>query len=275
MRYVILRDDDTCALTPVECLDRLFAPFLERSLPVNLAVIPNVRTDITYGPGIPEGFLVKRNGWTERYRPLASNKELVGYLRHQPKYVLAQHGYTHEFIENRCEFELNEPAQARERLSAGRECFVESGLPAPRAFVAPYDRFTRTSLAEAASIYRVISTGWFEWRKLPRMWWLHFLAKKLKRSPHWRVGQTILLSHPGCHISYQRDYRTIVDGIKISIGRQRLTVLVSHWWEFFRDGRIDQPLVDVLHALADFLANRDDIRVVTLDDVANGRVPLT
>ena len=34
MRYVILRDDDTNALTPVEWLERLYRPFLDRDLPV-------------------------------------------------------------------------------------------------------------------------------------------------------------------------------------------------------------------------------------------------
>ena len=62
MRYVILRDDDTNALTPPEYLEQLYRPFLDRGMPVNLAVIPNVRTDITYGDNILEGFLLTRNG---------------------------------------------------------------------------------------------------------------------------------------------------------------------------------------------------------------------
>src|SRR6266511_3759618 len=57
MRYVILRDDDTNALTPVECLERLYRPFLDRGLPVNLAVIPDVATDATTPDGRREGFL--------------------------------------------------------------------------------------------------------------------------------------------------------------------------------------------------------------------------
>ena len=32
MKYVIIRDDDTCALTPIECLETLYRPFLDRSL---------------------------------------------------------------------------------------------------------------------------------------------------------------------------------------------------------------------------------------------------
>src|SRR5436190_17389012 len=57
MRYVILRDDDTNALTPVDCLERLYRPFLDRGFPVNLAVIPEVRTDAVGPDGRREGFL--------------------------------------------------------------------------------------------------------------------------------------------------------------------------------------------------------------------------
>ncbi len=47
-RYVILRDDDTNALTPIECLDQLYRPFLRLGLPVNLAVanVVSVGADI-------------------------------------------------------------------------------------------------------------------------------------------------------------------------------------------------------------------------------------
>src|SRR6185503_13399483 len=57
MRYVIIRDDDTSAVTPVDCLERLYRPFLDRALPVNLAVIPNVATDTNTPDGKQEGFL--------------------------------------------------------------------------------------------------------------------------------------------------------------------------------------------------------------------------
>src|SRR4030095_9395369 len=60
--YVILRDDDTNALTPVECLERLYRPFLDRALPISLAVIPDVATDAVTPEGRPEGFLFAKNG---------------------------------------------------------------------------------------------------------------------------------------------------------------------------------------------------------------------
>src|SRR6187397_822978 len=57
MHYVVLRDDDTNATTPVECLEQLYRPFLDRGLPVNLAVIPDVRLDAARADGSKEEFL--------------------------------------------------------------------------------------------------------------------------------------------------------------------------------------------------------------------------
>src|SRR5881394_914723 len=80
MRYVILRDDDTSALTPVECLERLYRPFLDRGLPVNLATIPKVRTDTIGTNGLSEGYLVAKDRFsftleTAHYNPVAPLQE--------------------------------------------------------------------------------------------------------------------------------------------------------------------------------------------------------
>src|SRR5205085_11531713 len=74
-RYVVLRDDDTNALTPPECLERLYRPFLDRSLPVNLATIPAVRTDAKRPDGQSEGFLWN-NGSVEEVLPLTARPRL-------------------------------------------------------------------------------------------------------------------------------------------------------------------------------------------------------
>src|SRR5215469_13131983 len=58
MRYVIIRDDDTNALTPPEFLEQLYRPLLDRGLPINLATVPEVTTDARMANGQPEGFLL-------------------------------------------------------------------------------------------------------------------------------------------------------------------------------------------------------------------------
>jgi hypothetical protein len=274
MRYVILRDDDTNALTPVEYLERLYRPFLDRGMPVNLAVIPNVRTDITYGRNILEGFLLTRNGTTEQMLPIGANRPLGEYLLSNPGFHLAQHGYNHEFVRGDCEFEQSHRPDLARRLDEGRALLIKAGFPPPETFVAPYDRFTRTSLDEVATRFRVISTAWFELRRLPVSWWPRYLWNKAARRSHWRTGKSILLSHPRCYLSFRRPYSTMLEEIKQSIASRRLTVLVTHWWEFYRDNQPDQAFISILHQLADYLANNPELRVVTFDDVAQGRVPL-
>ena len=267
MRYVILRDDDTNALTPIEYLERLYQPFLERGLPVNLAVIPKVRTDVLDGNGLPEGFLLARNGAVSETLPIGSNHELVGYLRGTPGYHIVQHGYDHTFNE----FDRSERHHIRDRLDQGARCLMEAGFPNPPTFVAPYDKLSRASLSEAAKRFRVISTGWFELRRLPPAWWPLYALKKMRRRSHWRVGDTILLSHPGCLLSFHRPYSTMLEQIKETVASRRLTVLVTHWWEYFPQGKPDERFIGVLHETARYLANDPNITVITFDDVAAGK----
>ena len=51
-------------------------------------------------------------------------------------------------------------------------------------------------------------------------------------------------------------------------------MLVTHWWEFFRDGEADKRLIKVLHETAHYLANSSEIKVVAFEDVAEGRVEI-
>jgi hypothetical protein len=274
MQYVILRDDDTNALTPVEYLERLYRPFLDRALPVNLAVIPNVRTDVTYGRNILEGFLVTRNGTTEKMVPIGNNRPLVQYLLENPGYHIAQHGYNHEFVRGDCEFEQHRRQDLVRRLEHGRRLLEQAGLGQPQTFVAPYDRFTRTSMDEVAKRFQVISTAWFELRRLPYRWWARYLCHKVARRSHWHAGQTLLLSHPRCYLSFRRPYGTMLDEIKQCIASRRLTVLVTHWWEFFHDRQPDLAFIRILHQVAEHLSDASQFRVVTFQDVAQGKVPL-
>jgi len=268
MHYVILRDD-TCALTPVECLETLYRPFLDRGLPVNLATIPNVSTDARRPNGLREGFLQFGSGGSTPFVPIGQNRALVEYLLGEPLYHILHHGYDHSPFE----FECN-AAQAEHRLAAGAQRLQAAGFPTPQTFVAPYDRFTAESLRAAAARYPVISAGWFEWRRLPPSWWPAYLLKKLRRRPHWRAHGSLLLSHPGCILSQHRPLQEMRDQIRRAVESQSLTVLVTHWWEYFRDTQPDTAFIEVLHWTADYLARTPDIQVISFADLATGRVAL-
>lgn len=265
MRYVILRDDDTNALTPVDCLERLYRPFLARGLPVNLATIPAVRRDARTPDGKPEGFLLGAKGDEPEIVPLSANAGLTAYLRANPALHVVQHGCHHDPFE----FDSTDRENIVRGLDEGAAELRAAGVEAASAFVAPHDKISRVAYLELAKRFRVISSGWFEWRRIPLAWRPRYLVKKALRQRQWKVGQTHLLSHPGCILSYTRDPRTILPAIRRVVEQQELTVLVTHWWEYFRHDKPDDAFIAALHETADYLASSSDIRVISFADLAN------
>jgi hypothetical protein len=134
---------------------------------------------------------------------------------------------------------------------------------------------SRAAFIEVAARFEVISTGWFEAGRVPVRWYASYALKMLGRRPHWRAGGKVLLSHPGCLLSFQRPRGGMLASVRNAVEGASLTVLVVHWWEFFRDGVPDEGLIGVLHEVAAWLASREDVRVVSFADVAAGAVPLS
>jgi hypothetical protein len=270
MRYVILRDDDTNALTPVECLERLYRPFLDRNLPVNLATIPDVALNALTPDGKPEGFLFAKNGTRSATVPIGEKPNLVKYLQENAGYKIVQHGCHHECFE----FDMESPSEISARLEHGARLLAESGFARPVTFVAPHDRLSRASYREVAKRFRVISSGWFELQRLPVAWWPGYFMKKTRHAPHWQTGRTILLSHPGCLLSAQRNYDSMLDEIIRAIHSRRTTILVTHWWEYFSGGTPNERFIGRLHETAEYLASQPDIQVISFADLAEGGVQL-
>jgi hypothetical protein len=269
MHYVILRDDDTNALTPVSRLETLYRPFLDRGLPVNLAVIPEVRADAKASHGGREGFLPEADGRGGATIPLAESPDLVAYLRGNAGYHVVQHGCHHDPFE----FDRDDRGEIVRRLERGTRALQEAGFPPSLAFVAPHDRLSRTSLEEVTRRYRVLSTGWFELGRLPRAWWPGYAVKKILRRRHWRAGEALLLSHPGCLLASNHAREGMLDSVRAAVESARLTVLVTHWWEYFQGGAPDRDFIGILHQTAAFLADRSDVKVISFDDLA--RHPIT
>ena len=270
MRYVILRDDDTNALTPVEHLELLYRPFLDRGLPVNLATIPEVSTVTKMADGRMEGYLVCKKGESAPTIPIGANQKLVRYLLDNPEYHVLQHGCYHDWLE----FDNPEPVEISRRLQHGTWRLMEAGFSQPQTFVAPYDKLSGASLKSVAKKFRILSGGWYELARLPVAWWPSYFLKKFRGNKHWRISKTLLLSHPGCLLSYQRSYSTMLDGIIRHVNGNQLTVLVTHWWEYFRNGTPDKPFIAFLHQTADYLATHPEIKVISFDDLISQSIPL-
>ncbi|MCA9603128.1 MAG: DUF2334 domain-containing protein [Polyangiales bacterium] len=267
MRYVIFRDDDANALTPPHMLERLYRPLLDRGMTVHLATIPEVRTDIRDREGNVEGFLVGPDAGSPGARAVGENTALVDYVTHEPGYRVVQHGLRHEFVDGHYEFERDDAEDIIARLERGTMLLTEAGFPKAATFVAPQDKLSRVALVEAARRFPVVSTGWYDLGKVPPLAWPQYLwAKKVRRSSHWRTGKNLFLSHPGCILSYRRTVDSILADLQAQVLSRSLTVVVSHHWEYFRNGSADEPYIAVLHAFAEWLANERSVRVITFDE---------
>ena len=88
------------------------------------------------------------------------------------------------------------------------------------------------------------------------------------------MGQTMLLSHPGCLLSYHRSFSRALQGIVQCLQRNQVTVLVTHWWEYFRNGKPDPDFIDVLHSTASLLESDPEVRVISFDDLIDSKVAL-
>jgi len=62
--------------------------------------------------------------------------------------------------------------------------------------------------------------------------------------------------------------------IRREIKQRQLTILVTHWWEYFREQKADEAFIGVLHEMADYLATEQDIRVIRFSELLDGTVPL-
>jgi hypothetical protein len=268
MRHVLIRDDDTNALTPPAWLERLYRPFLDRGLPVNIAAVPEVATDARTPDGATEGFLVGARRGTPGRVPIAEGRDLVDYLRRNPGFHVAQHGLCHETFE----FDRHDPQEIVRRLERGARLLQDAGLPAPCAFVPPHDKLSRASFREVVRRYDVVSVGWFERGRMPVAAWPQYALARARHRPHWRHRRATLLSHPGCLLSRFRDVGSILGEIQRVVARQQVTVLVTHWWEYFPDGRPDEVFTGVLHELAAWLAAAPEVKVASFADVACGEV---
>jgi hypothetical protein len=72
-------------------------------------------------------------------------------------------------------------------------------------------------------------------------------------------------------LSYHRSFSAALQAIVYWVEKSPLTVLVTHWWEYFRTGEPDEPFIDFLHETLRHLAKRPDIKIVSFDDLARGQ----
>lgn len=265
-----MQDDDVNAFTPIEFLEALYRPFFERSLPVVLAVIPFV-----YGTAFPSNekfkdFLIGENRDSDNYFSIGCNKPLVEYLLKNLGYEVVQHGCRHD----RDEFLGNSRQEHISRIEEGRTLMLEAGFRAPNVFVAPSRKISRVAFEELLNAFQLISSSGYERSHVPYSYWMHYAYKKLMRLEHWKVGDTTLITGVGhYYFSQASSSSEILELLKRTIASRRLSVINSHWWEYFKEGKPNHQLIDTLHRFADYLAENPSIKVIVFSNLLDGTLP--
>jgi hypothetical protein len=175
---------------------------------------------------------------TSDVTPLDDRQKAMLVRLAKERVMVALHGYDHRtrFPDSRRRSELSglAPGLLRERLDRGESVITELGLPRPRVFVPPFNRFDRRQWHVLAERYDVVCGG-------PES----VLEHGLWRTPSWR-GEAVYLP---AYAPLYGTAREVLNGLRREEPCGWVPV-VLHWgWEADRDW------TDLGH-LANYLASR-------------------
>lgn len=277
MKYVVIRDDDICALTSSEMLETLYQPLLDAGKPVSLSVVPAI------GGGQPVGPL---NGpFWEKYRldyspclpprqrsenrifPLSPDHEIVRYLRGRAGYEIVQHGYNHTAVDGVREGVLTDTPLVIEKIEESRAIMTECFGQPSDFFVVPWDDVSAETLFILKRYFKGISLHRVGKRHVSWPRKIQAAGRRLLsesgRAPYFKDGDFLLLEYPGPILSMFNDYSMMKNKVVEYLANHDILVLVSHYWEFFWDwGEPNRDFLFAWHDIADYLLNRPDVEII-------------
>lgn len=237
---VAIRDDDACAFTRPDDLERVYGP-LGAGLPVSVAVTPFAMESFHLGD--PVRFFQKGPPL-----PLSGNNEMVGYLKtglRSGRFSVLCHGYSHEYkrhsrggLVQECVWKdderlAREGVLAKQHLEEALDCQV-------RTFVPPGNAMRVRAIRRIGSVFpRILATvpmrRWREFLVSPRT--LGSLARRIAGQLSYgapppvpeRLGPAWLL--PSMSLTASSEWSALAERFAL---HQRLggdLVVAVHYWE--------------------------------------------
>ena len=267
MRTIIFRDDDTSYFTTPGRLQAIYGRVWEASLPVCLAVIPNVYGDTRvywkdgnpHDPAIPPA-----HRGSESYYSILDNPQLCAFLNDLADAGLVEiclHGYTHIFYE----FITHDLAVIRQKLDDGM-AILERAFPAAKikTFIAPYNRLSPVALTE------LIARGF------------HICTQSLNLAPlpdlpplaGFGVGaideRQMLYVCDDYLFNYQRDPAESLRLAIAALAQNDLTIISNHYWMFYHPWRPEpnRPDIAAWNSLLDTILDVEDCEITSFGALA-------
>ena len=274
MKRILIRDDDVCYFTSPEILNRLYHRLLERSLPVNLSVIPKVScsTPLPFGTANPyfdghlqhEPFIPPEFRGLPEFYEVGDNKNLVKYIRGNPLLTVTQHGVTHD--ESDLAFLSGEAANGfREALLRGKAVLKKAFGETPTFFTPPWDRLSLPAMEVLQSEFLGVSTGFTRRRFLPVFDWGRYLLRRLQHRSFLRWGGCLVVTHPFDLSRFRFPYpNDLLPHIIEALEQWDVLVLTNHYWEYLNDwSGWDEARLTAWDAVVNYLLSREDLKFDT------------
>lgn len=272
MRYVLIRDDDLNFFTPFTQLEAVYGFMFDRGIPVNFSAIPAVNgsavtRDPSNGREVFEPFLPTDVAGCKGNFALDENTDLLAQLRHIKSNEFLHHGYEHSGSNGLCEFESRDKSLLEKKLSLGRDILSRCFGYAPDTFVAPQDKYSPEAIELIRAQFNTFSLGWIDRRRLPvSLLWQYALKKVFSRN-RMRYGELLMTEHPGCHYSRYVPRAESDQKLDMHLARHDVSIIVTHHWEFFDQGKLIKPMWDAFKARVLKLQADPQTRIITFSQM--------
>jgi len=274
MKYILIRDDDLNYHTSIEQLNGVYSYIFDHHIPINFATIPAVNTSaITsssdFGVGTYEPFIPKEVAGVDKEWAIDKNRELIAYLKNIENGEFLLHGYTHFGIPPAYEFENNDKDVIIDKLTKGREIFKRAFGQTPATFVAPQDKYSPTAFQIIKENFEIFSLGWIDKTRIDTKLKAKYYWMKLTKNNYIKEGNMAIFEHPGCLFSKFKSTEETMKQLDHYIAQHKVTIIVTHHWEFYEDDKPNQKLIDAFVSKIKALHQSNKYQFITFSQLAH------
>ena len=247
VKYAIIRDDDINFFTSVDRLDKIYREIFALRVPVNLSVIPSVRTRIKiknnpysqhnglkYEPFISEEYRSKNS-----FFDVCENSELIQFIDEMREHIeILQHGFSH----SPSEFSSLNPIELEQNIITGKRLLRQAFGVTPKFFSAPYNDYSPLSISIVKKHFLGATFGAFTLRnavsrrsllKMPVSMMVRYLNALRIGETFFLSNKFLLLGHNGASINPFMDVDQFKEDFKKRFNEQQVITVMQHSWEYF------------------------------------------
>lgn len=247
VKYALIRDDDVNFFTSPDMLDKIYREIFSMDIPVNLSIIPYVKTSIkiknnpysefnglTYEPFIPKEY---HNN--DLCFSVYENSELVHFVKDVKELIeIIQHGFSH----SPNEFSSMNMIELKRKIINGTKILKRAFEAAPNFFSAPYDDYSPLSLLLLKKHFYGATYDEFTLRNMLSLRYgtkipfdmIPCYLNAMKRGDEFFVSDNfLLLGHKGISINPFVDVDKFKCDFKEYFKKQKIITIMQHYWEYF------------------------------------------